>query len=32
MNNLQMFSFEGQNLSIKEIDGQVYFDAEQTAI
>ena len=27
-----MFSFEGQNLSIKEIDGQVYFDAEQTAI
>lgn len=30
--NLQLFSFEGQNLSIKEIDGQVYFDAEQTAI
>ena len=32
MNNLQLFNFEGQNLSIKEIDEQVYFDVEQTAI
>lgn len=30
--NLQLFSLEGQNLSIKEIDRQVYFNAEQTAI
>lgn len=31
-NELQNFSFEGQDLSIKEIDGQVYFNAEQAAI
>lgn len=31
-NELQKFNFEGQDLSVKEIDGQVYFNAEQAAI
>ena len=31
-NELQNFSFEGQDLAVKEIDGQVYFNAEQAAI
>lgn len=31
-NDLQKFNFEGQDLAVKEIDGQVYFDAEQAAI
>lgn len=31
-NELQKFNFEGQDLSIKEVDGQVYFNAEQAAI
>jgi len=31
-NNLQIFNFEGQNLAVKEIDGKVYFNAEQAAI
>lgn len=32
MNELQNFSFEGNDLAVKEIDGQVYFNAEQAAI
>lgn len=32
MNDLQLFNFEGQDLSVKEINGEVYFNAEQTAI
>lgn len=31
-NELQNFSFEGNDLAVKEIDGQVYFNAEQAAI
>lgn len=31
-NNLQLFNFEGKNLAIKEINGEVYFNAEQAAI
>ena len=31
-NELQLFNFEGQDLAIKEIDGEVYFNAEQAAI
>lgn len=31
-NELQKFNFEGQDLAVKEIDGQVYFNAEQAAI
>mgnify|MGYP000883431941 CR=1 FL=1 len=31
-NKLQLFDFEGQNLAIKEINGEVYFNAEQAAI
>ena len=31
-NELQSFNFEGQDLAVKEIDGQVYFNAEQAAI
>lgn len=30
-NELQNFSFEGNDLAVKEIDGQVYFNAEQAA-
>lgn len=32
MNNLQLFNFEGNNVAVKEINGQVYFNAEQAAI
>lgn len=31
-NDLQKFNFEGQDLAVKEIEGQVYFNAEQAAI
>ena len=31
-NKLQLFNFEGQNVAVKEINGQVYFNAEQAAI
>ena len=31
-NKLQTFDFEGQDLAIKEINGEVYFNAEQAAI
>ena len=31
-NELQSFNFDGQDLAVKEIDGQVYFNAEQAAI
>ena len=31
-NKLQLFDFEGQNLAVKEINGEAYFNAEQTAI
>ena len=31
-NKLQIFYFEGQDLAIKEINGEVYFNAEQAAI
>ena len=31
-NKLQTFYFEGQDLAIKEINGEVYFNAEQAAI
>lgn len=30
-NDLQKFNFEGQDLAVKEIEGQVYFNAEQAA-
>lgn len=30
-NDLQKFNFEGQDLAVKEIKGQVYFNAEQAA-
>lgn len=32
MNELQVFDFEGQNLAVKEIDREAYFNAEQIAI
>lgn len=32
MNELQKFNFEGNDLAVKEIEGQVYFNAEQAAI
>ena len=32
MKDLQKFNFEGNDLAVKEIDGQVYFNAEQAAI
>lgn len=32
MKDLQLFNFEGNNVAVKEINGQVYFNAEQTAI
>ena len=32
MNELQLFNFNGQDLAVKEIGGQVYFNAEQAAI
>lgn len=32
MNELQLFNFEGQDLAIKEIDGEVHFNAEQAAL
>lgn len=32
MTELQKFNFEGNDLAVKEIDGQVYFNAEQSAI
>ncbi len=31
-NELQLFNFEGQDLAIKEVNGEVYFNAEQAAI
>lgn len=31
MKELQKFNFEGQDLAVKEIEGQVYFNAEQVA-
>ena len=31
-NKLQLFNFGGQNLAVKEIKGEVYFNAEQAAI
>jgi anti-repressor protein len=32
MKEIQKFNFKGQDLAVKEIDGQVYFNAEQAAI
>lgn len=32
MKELQKFNFEGNDLAVKEIEGQVYFNAEQAAI
>ena len=31
MNELQLFNFNGQDLAVKEIGGEVYFNAEQAA-
>lgn len=31
-NNVQLFNFDDKDLAVKEIDGEVYFNAEQAAI